>query len=157
MQVSVRRSGGAIALVAFEFGVVRAPHELLQDVSRVRVWRTNDRGALAKELRVALMDKHRGLLGRRGNLWSDPFTYEHLRGLFEEDSAPWERKQELDPGTVLWLARRAPPARFRVPSFPGLNPGEPLHDAVQQAVLIQGAFRALSLKRDPPTKSGNEK
>jgi hypothetical protein len=35
----------------------------------------------------------------------------------------------------------------------GLAEGNALHEAVQQAVLLQGAFRALSLNKDFRSKS----
>jgi hypothetical protein len=160
MQVSVRRVKGAtpddstLAIVAFEFGVVREPHEFLQDEARIRAWdvgpETKDR--VVSELRIALMDKHRGLLGRRGNLWVDEHDAAMLRVLTGWET-PWETKQVMDPATLLWAARRVPAANFRVPAATGLSPDNALHQAIQQAVLLQGAFRALSLNKDFRSKS----
>lgn len=160
MQVSVRRAQGptpedsVLALVAFEFGVVRDPHEFLQDESRHRIWDVGpeNKDRVAQELRVALMDKHRGLLGRRGSLWVSTHDESMLRVLLNWD-LPWVEKQVMCPSTLLWTARRVPAVNFRVPAFSELNPGNALHDAVQQAVLLQGAFRALELNKDFRTKS----
>lgn len=155
MQVSVRRTPGptpedsTLSIVAFEFGVVRDPHEFLQDEARHRTWSVGPESQerVAQELRVALMDQHRGLLGRRGNLWVGDHDAAMLRTLLRWD-APWEEKQVMSPATLLWTARRVPEAHFRVPAIPGLVAGNALHEAVQQAVLLQGAFRALSLNKD---------
>lgn len=160
MQVSVRRVRGptpedsTLALVAFEFGVVRDPHEFLQDEARTRVWDVSheNKDVVAKELRTALMDKHRGLLGRRGNLWVNAHDLAMLRVLLSFDE-PWEEKQVMCPGTLLWTAKRVPEVHFRVPTVSGITAGVALHEAVQQAVLLQGAFRALSLNKDFRTKS----
>jgi hypothetical protein len=160
MQVSVRRTPGAtpedstLALVAFEFGVVRDPHEFLQDEARTRTWDVThaNMAEVAKDLRVALMDKHRGLLGRRGNLWVSDHDAALLRVLLAFDP-PWEPKQVMCPTTLLWVAKRVPEVHFRVPAISGLVAGNALHEAVQQAVILQGAFRALSLNKDFRTKS----
>lgn len=162
MQVSVRWPKGPmadseIALVAFEFGVVRDPHEFLQDEARVRVWSVAPENLVrvVQDLHTALMDKHRGLLGRRGNLWISPIDLFHLRALFEGCDQPlsWEAKQIMDPATLLWAAKRVPEVHFRVPAIAGITAGNALHEAVQQAVLLQGAFRAMSLNKDFRTKS----
>lgn len=160
MQVSVRRTAGAtpeestLALVAFEFGVVRDPHEFLQDEARTRVWQVNaeNKAAVARELRVALMDKHRGLLGRRGNLWVSAHDHAMLRALTDWEP-PWEERQVMCPTTMLWIAKRVPEVHYRVPAAPGLSSGDALHQAVQQATLLQGAFRAFSLNKDFRAKS----
>lgn len=160
MQVSVRRTPGptpedsTLALVAFEFGVVRDPHEFLQDEARTRVWdvTAESRVQVTRELGVALMDKHRGLLGRRGNLWINAHDIAMLRVLMDWE-APWEDKQVMCPTTLLWAAKRVPEVHFRVPAVAGVTAGNALHEAVQQAVLLQGAFRALSLNKDFRTKS----
>jgi hypothetical protein len=164
MQVSVRWPKGPIedfdneiALVAFEFGVVRDPHEFLQDEARTRVWTiTRDNSPqVVRDMQTALMDKHRGLLGRRGNLWISPVDLFILRNLFVGVATPppWESKQVMDPATLLWTAKRVPEVHYRVPAISGITAGNALHEAVQQAVLLQGAFRALSLNKDFRTKS----
>lgn len=160
MQVSVRRTQGptpedsVLALVAFEFGVVRDPHEFLQDEARFRTWEVGpeSKDRVARELRVALMDKHRGLLGRRGNLWISTHDESMLRVLLNWD-LPWEEKQVMCPSTLVWAARRVPSVNYRVPALVGLTAGNALHEAVQQAVLLQGAFRAFELNKDFRAKS----
>jgi hypothetical protein len=161
MQVSIRRTPGTtpeestLAVVAFEFGSVKDPHELLQDEARWRVWRVpypHD-NRTARELAGALMDKHRGFLGRRGCLWVNDHDLSMLRVLTTPNVAiPWEESQVMCPATLLWAARRVPQAHFRAPAPQGLEPGNALHDAVQQAVLLQAAFRALSLHKDFPAR-----
>lgn len=160
MQVSVRRIKGAtpeestLAIVAFEFGTVRHPHEFLQDEPRFRVWNVDRENSerVAQELRAALMDKHRGLLGRRGNLWVNAHDHAILRVLTGFDP-PWDEKQVMDPATLLWTAKRVPEVHFRVPAVSGITAGDALHEAVQQAVILQAAFRAMSLNKDFRTKS----
>jgi hypothetical protein len=157
MQVSVRRAAGAtpedstLAIVAFEFGVVRDPHEFLQDEARTRVWEVShaNKEVVARELRVSLMDKHRGLLGRRGNLWMSAHDHALLRVLTGFDP-PWEEKQVMCPSTMLWIAKRVPAIHFRVPAATSLaaTPGNALHEAVMQATLLQAAFRAFELNKD---------
>lgn len=154
MQVSIRVTPGSpgvvnIGLVAFEFGSVVDPHEMLQDEPRFRQWELSPESAdrVTKELHTALMDKHRGLLGRRGSVWIAAGQL----GLLESHLtwiAPWDEKQVMCPATLLWIAKRVPEADYRVPALAGLAAGNALHEAVQQAVLLQGAFRALRLNRD---------
>jgi hypothetical protein len=163
MQVSIRITRGAtldvwnIGLVAFEFGVVKDPHELLQDEPRFRQWEYAVESAdrVLRELRTSLMDAHRGLLGRRGNLWGANLQLAQLARMHRNAvmPIPWEVKQELCPTTLLWAARRIPPGTFRVPAAVGLEEGNALHEAIQQAVLLQAASRSLSLNKDFRTKS----
>ncbi len=155
MQVSLVVKTGApgvlhLGLIAFEFGLVLDPHEMLQDEARHRSWKwdyhreTSDR--VETELAVALVDRHRGLLGRRGYLWADNSQLELLdsgRG----HPVPWTPKQVMNPSTLVWAARRVPSVHYRVPMTVSLSPDSVLHDAVQQAVLLQGAFRALDLNK----------
>lgn len=156
MQVSIRAIPTSdftfsIGLVAFEFGSVRDPHEILQDPQRFRVWHvaTETRENIADELRFALVDPHRGMLGRRGSLWMPDDTHAALSMLYPHRALPWSRQQEMDPATLLWAARRVPKVNFRVPLAPGLQVGNVLHEVVQQTVLLQAAFRALALNKSP--------
>lgn len=155
MQVSlvIKAAGPGVlhlGLVAFEFGVVLDPHEVLQDVGRFRSWelsvgQTDLR--VAAELHTALMDRHRGLLGRRGYLWA---SGDQLR-LLETGRGrpvPWTSAQVRCPATLVWAAKRVPSVHYRVPASNSLTPASALHAAVQQAVLLQGAFRALDLNKD---------
>lgn len=147
MQVSIYVERGepiiSVGFVAFEFGSIRDPHEFLQDEARCKNWvlGPNTYEAVCD----ILMDKHRGLLNRRGFLWASPEDLRTLRGL---GPPAWDPKQELDPATLIWAARRVPSANFRVPPVLGLDPKNSLHSAIQQAVLLQGALRALCLHRD---------
>lgn len=160
MQVSLRVTHGPtpevwnLGLVAFEFSGVRDPHEMLQDEPRFRQWEVapENRDRIAGELRTALMDSHRGLLNRRGALWAIDSQLAPLRVLTGWQE-PWEAKQVMCPSTLLWAARRVPAVHFRVPAISGLTVGNALHEAVQQAVLLQGAFRALTLNKDVRSKS----
>lgn len=154
MQVSIRITYPApeeihIGLVAFEFGAVKDPHELLQDETKIRTWELthSNMGQIDRELGVALMDPHRGLLGKRGYVWAER---DQLTGLESGTGrpTPWTEAQIMSPSTLLWLAKRVPRAYFRAPAPVSLTPGNALHDAVQQTVLLQAAFRALSLNKD---------
>lgn len=158
MQVSLRIGEidgvRTAAFVGFEFGTVKDPHELLQDETRIRLvpthlWAPTE----LDDLVAAMLDPHRGLLGRRGNLWIDPPT----RAMLAHKFADWKGErawfdQILDPASMLWVARRIPDHHFRVPALVGLTDGHPLHDAVQQSVLLQAAGRALKLHRDFNTR-----
>lgn len=90
-------------------------------------------------------------LGKRGCMWAKPpqFDLRILRGNYNAESvydAPWHYSQEKDLTTLLWMARKVPRVNFRVPdmSGAGLVKHYALHDAVQQAIVAQAAYRSLA-------------
>lgn len=90
-------------------------------------------------------------LGKRGCMWAKPpqFDLRILRGNFDAETTiktPWQFSQEKDLGTLLWAARKVPRVNFRVPEMAGagLVKHYALHDAVQQAVVAQAAYRSLA-------------
>lgn len=89
-------------------------------------------------------------LGSRGNMWAKPPRFD-LR-IIEETyvlqglGIPWHRRREMDLRTALFLAKQVPMTGFKVPdiSEAKLLPHYALHDAVEQAIVAQAAFRSLS-------------
>lgn len=155
MHVSIRiKSAGPevlrLGLVAFEFGKVLDPHEALQDTKSCRQWEITPENVdrVSKEIGVTLMDRHRGLLGRRSMVWADDRQLALLRERLGWIT-PWEADQVRDPTTLVWVAKRVPSVHYRVPAAASLSAGSVLHEAVQQTVLLQGAFRALDLHNSP--------
>jgi hypothetical protein len=89
-------------------------------------------------------------LGKRGFVWAKPPSMDLriLRGAYREAKIekPWRNGQEKDLTTLIWAARKVPKTNFKIPSLAGagLVPHYALHDAVEQAVVAQAAFRSLA-------------
>lgn len=89
-------------------------------------------------------------LGKRGKMWAKPPQYDLrlLRDAFDLAGipAPWHYSQEHDVRTLLYVARHVPLTAFKAPDVSGakLLAHYALHDAVEQAVICQAAFRSLS-------------
>jgi hypothetical protein len=89
-------------------------------------------------------------LGKRGCMWAKPpqFDLRVLRGNYGWEGftpTPWHFSQEKDLGSLVWAARKVPRVNFKVPDMggAGLIKHYALHDAVEQAVVAQAAFRSL--------------
>jgi DNA polymerase III epsilon subunit-like protein len=89
-------------------------------------------------------------LGTRGKLWAKPPQYD-LRLLSDAYELagierPWHYSHEHDLRTLLYAAKQVPLSGFKAPDIAGakLVPHYALHDAVEQAVICQAAFRSLS-------------
>lgn len=89
-------------------------------------------------------------LGTRGALWAKPPQFD-LRIISEAYALaglerPWHYRHERDLRTMLYLAKQVPLTGFKAPDISGarLLDHYALHDAVQQAVVAQAAFRSLS-------------
>jgi len=89
-------------------------------------------------------------LRSRGKMWAKPPQFD-LRIIRETYALrgtdhPWAYNQEHDLRTLMFLAKQVPMVNFKVPdvSEAKLIPHFALHDAVEQAVLAQAAFRSLS-------------
>lgn len=89
-------------------------------------------------------------LGKRGKIWAKPPQYDLrlLRDAYELAGidCPWHYSHEHDVRTLLYVARQVPLSGFKAPDVSGarLLPHYALHDAVEQAVICQAAFRSLS-------------
>lgn len=89
-------------------------------------------------------------LGKRGFMWAKPPSMDLriIRGAYREAKLekPWRNGQEKDLTTLIWAARKVPRTNFKVPVMAGagLIPHYALHDAVEQAVVAQAAFRSLT-------------
>jgi hypothetical protein len=59
---------------------------------------------------------------------------------------PWHYSHEHDVRTLIYTAKQVPLSGFKAPSVAGakLLPHYALHDAVEQAVICQAAFRSLT-------------
>jgi hypothetical protein len=155
MQVSLRASMEGVAVVGFELdGRVSEAMELLAPEQRHYSWAAGVwRNELWDQLNPAMHDPHRGLLGRRGAVWMDFHSAAWMRSiLITENGAlppPWTVTHLRDPLTLVQMASTVEKDIFRVPdtSAAGLDPASPLHQAVEQAMLVQAAFRALRLHR----------
>lgn len=92
-------------------------------------------------------------LGKRAMIWAKPpgFDLRFLRTAYwdtfdsEDDKTPWSWSQEACLRTLSWVADRVPRNKFRLPdvSSQGLVEHFGLHDAIEQTILAQGAYRAL--------------
>lgn len=91
-------------------------------------------------------------LGKRANVWAYPpaFDLRVLRAAYKRvgRECPWHWRQEACLRTLVWTADRVPRNKFKVPdiSSQGLVPHNALHDAVEQTLIAQGAYRALLLQ-----------
>lgn len=89
-------------------------------------------------------------LGTRGKLWAKPPGFDlrlitdayELTGLVR----PWKYAHEHDLRTLMYIARQVPLSGFKAPDISNakLIHHYALHDAVQQAVICQAAYRSLS-------------
>lgn len=155
MQISLRATTDGVAILGFDLdGRVHEAIELLAPEQRRYTWPPAADGIqLRYELFDAMHDPHRGLLGRRGSVWADEssfrFLWEWLHVGAMPLSLPWEPRQKRDPLTLIAMAELVGKDSFRVPdtSGCGLVPNNPLHQAVEQAMLIQAAYRSLRLHR----------
>lgn len=89
-------------------------------------------------------------LGTRGALWAKPPQFD-LRIISEAYTLagmerPWHYRHERDLRTMLYLAKQVPLTGFKAPDISGakLLAHYGLHDAIEQAVIAQAAFRSLS-------------
>ena len=89
-------------------------------------------------------------LGTRGKLWAKPPQFD-LRVIADAYGLagmerPWHHRHEHDLRTMLYLAKQVPLTGFKAPAISGakLVHHYALHDAVEQAVISQAAFRSLS-------------
>lgn len=89
-------------------------------------------------------------LGKRGKLWAKPPQFD-LRIISEAYALagierPWHHRHEHDLRTLLYLAKQVPLTGFKAPDISGakLVAHYALHDAVEQAVVCQAAYRSLS-------------
>ena len=89
-------------------------------------------------------------LGTRGKLWAKPPQFD-LRLIDDAYTLagiprPWEYRHEHDLRTLLYIARQVPLSGFKAPDVSNakLVPHYALHDAVEQAVIAQAAYRSLS-------------
>ena len=89
-------------------------------------------------------------LGTRGKLWAKPPQFD-LRVIADAYGLagmelPWRHRHEHDLRTMLYLAKQVPLTGFKAPAISGakLVHHYALHDAVEQAVIAQAAFRSLS-------------
>jgi DNA polymerase III epsilon subunit-like protein len=92
----------------------------------------------------------KGWLGTRGKVWAKPPQYD-LRLISDAyDLAgierPWHYRHEHDLRTLMYIARQVPLSGFKAPdvTHSKLIPHFALHDAVEQAVICQAAYRSLS-------------
>lgn len=93
-------------------------------------------------------------LGKRAMIWAKPpgFDLRFLRTAYwntfpttEDDATPWSWSQEACLRTLGWIADRVPRNKFKLPDVTsqGLVAHFGLHDAIEQTILAQGAYRAL--------------
>lgn len=89
-------------------------------------------------------------LGKRGKLWAKPPQFD-LRVIADAYllagmELPWHYSHEHDLRTMLYMAKQVPLTGFRAPAISSAKLVDhfALHDAVQQAVIAQAAFRSLS-------------
>jgi hypothetical protein len=144
------------------FDACIVPYTACTEPGNLQFWTSDEAAAaserIARQPKVEIIDALSRFsafvgrwLGKRGCMWAKPpqFDLRILRGNFDCETtiaAPWHFSQEKDLGTLLWAARKVPRVNFRVPDMAGAGfvKHYALHDAVQQAVVAQAAYRSLA-------------